>query len=407
MMTTPDYTRRNLLKLFGSLPLVSLLPAPLLAENLQALRQQTGQRRLIIIELFGGNDALNTLIPYRDPLYRHYRPTLAVPANEWLPLNDEFAFNPGLVELEKIYQRGELAIFSDIGYPHPTLSHFDATAIWNTANTDLSSRSGWVGRTLAANQDLARRYDTDGIVFSGSPDFIHQEGVFALELQDADALRSGDDMALRAAMPTDNNASHYLRSLIENTHAIHQRIRQKLNRPNPFARLFPPEPSGYMPPVYIQGAQLLWLIACGVDTPVLKLGTSGFDLHSLMREQHRPLLQQVARLLTGLRQGLIDIGVWQDSMILVQSEFGRRPQENASGGTDHGTSGVAFLLGGALSGGLYGSRTDLDRLDDVGNPTFSTDFRQLYSSIVTQFWRLPHNPLQQEGFAPLPLRFRT
>ncbi|GAB7196293.1 DUF1501 domain-containing protein [Dickeya oryzae] len=240
MMTTPDYTRRNLLKLFGSLPLVSLLPAPLLAENLQALRQQTGQRRLIIIELFGGNDALNTLIPYRDPLYRHYRPTLAVPANEWLPLNDEFAFNPGLVELEKIYQRGELAIFSDIGYPHPTLSHFDATAIWNTANTDLSSRSGWVGRTLAANQDLARRYDTDGIVFSGSPDFIHQEGVFALELQDADALRSGDDMALRAAMPTDNNASHYLRSLIENTHAIHQRIRQKLNRPNPFARLFPP-----------------------------------------------------------------------------------------------------------------------------------------------------------------------
>ncbi|WP_407274856.1 hypothetical protein V6C39_21165 [Dickeya ananatis] len=171
MTTAPDYTRRNLLKLFGSLPLVSLLPAPLLAENLQALRQQTGQRRLIIIELFGGNDALNTLIPYRDPLYRHYRPTLAVPANEWLPLNDEYAFNPGLVELEKIYQRGELAIFSDIGYPHPTLSHFDATAIWNTANTNLSSRSGWVGRTLAANQDLARRYDTDGIVFSGSPDF--------------------------------------------------------------------------------------------------------------------------------------------------------------------------------------------------------------------------------------------
>ncbi|QDX31466.1 DUF1501 domain-containing protein [Dickeya poaceiphila] len=407
MTTAPDYTRRNLLKLFGALPLVSLLPAPVLAENLQALRQQTGQRRLIIVELFGGNDALNTLIPYRDPLYRHYRPNLAIPAKQWLPLNDEFAFNSALAALEAIYQHGELAIIPDIGYPHPTLSHFDATTIWNTGYTDPTRHSGWAGRTIAANQRWARHHDADGIVFSGSPDFIQQEGVHALELQDTSTLLSDEPMRLQSDAQTSSAASHYLRTLIDNHQNISQRIRQKLNRPNPFERLFNPTQSGYMEPVYIQGAQLLWLIACGVDTPVLKLGMSGFDLHSLMHEHHNPLLQQLARLLTGLRQGLMDIGTWNNSLILVQSEFGRRPQENASGGTDHGSSGVAFLLGGALNGGIYGTRSDLAKLDEAGNPVFTTDFRHLYSSIVTQFWQLPHNPLQQEGFSPLALRFYT
>ncbi|WKV52443.1 DUF1501 domain-containing protein [Dickeya fangzhongdai] len=398
------YTRRNLLKLFGSLPLVSLLPTSSLAENLQELGRQTGRRRLIILELFGGNDALNTLIPYRDPLYRRYRPNLAISPKDWISLNDELAFNPSFKPLGELYQRGELAVIPDAGYPNPSLSHFDSTAIWNTGYVDTAQRSGWAGRTIAANRSWAAPHDANGIVFSGSPAFLQEEGIRALELQDTNALMSSSDMALRPAVQVPNSATHYIRSLIENHRDISQRIRQKLNRPNPFERLFRSSEYGYLEPVYVQGAQLLWLIACNVDTPVFKLGMPGFDLHGSMNELHRPLLHQVATLLMGLRRGLMDIGTWQDTLILVQSEFGRRPEENASGGTDHGTSGVALLLGGALSGGIYGSPSDLGKLDEAGNPYFTTDFRRIYSSIVTDFWRLPHNPLRNEGFEPLALR---
>ncbi|MGM3190787.1 DUF1501 domain-containing protein [Dickeya dadantii subsp. dieffenbachiae] len=291
------HTRRNLLKLFGSLPLVSLLPTSSLAENLQVLGRQTGRRRLIILELFGGNDALNTLIPYRDPLYRRYRPNLAISPKDWISLNDEQAFNPSFKSLAELYQRGELAVIPDAGYPNPSLSHFDSTAIWNTGYLDTTLRSGWTGRTIAANRSWAAPHDANGIVFSGSPTFLQEEGVRMLELQDTSALMSSDDVALRPAVQAPNSATHYIRSLIENHRDISQRIRQKLNRPNPFERLFRSSEYGYLEPIYVQGAQLLWLIACDVDTPVFKLGMSGFDLHSLMNELHRPLLHQVATLL--------------------------------------------------------------------------------------------------------------
>ncbi|ACS85903.1 DUF1501 domain-containing protein [Musicola paradisiaca] len=404
MRSSYRYSRRELLKLFGGVSLLSLLPGALQANAPQDISQRIGARRLIIVELFGGNDALNTLIPYRDPLYAHYRPTLSLPVRDVIPLNDELALHPALKTLNGLFQSGEMAIVQEVGYPNNSLSHFDSTTIWGTAITDAAVRSGWVGRVVRDNPRWAEKNDADGIILSGSNIFMDEKGVRPLEIQDAKALLRPAYGELNTDHLAVNPSTEYLSNLLKNHRLISDRIRQKLKGDNSFERLFKYPGQSYLEPLYVQAAQLLWLIDSGVETPVFKIGLSGFDLHTQLAQQHGPLLASVERVLLGLRQGLKAMGVWDNTLILVQSEFGRRPAENASGGTDHGSSGVVLLLGGSLEGGLYGTRSGLETLDGVGNPYFTTDFRTIYSSIVSRFWRLPENPLAAEGFPPMAFR---
>ncbi|ACT13276.1 MULTISPECIES: DUF1501 domain-containing protein [Pectobacterium] len=360
-------------------------------------------KHLIVIELFGGNDALNTLVPYRDPLYRHYRPMLALKAHEYAPLNDDLAFNLAWKKLAHVFQKGELAVIQDVGYPSPNLSHFSSAAIWANGADTPTLKSGWAGRVLSTSSREERYHDTDGIILSGDQSLLIHPTIQALTLQDSRALLS-TDLTLASSQTNDNRppaAQHILR-LMESTSTISRRIQNKLRNQNHFTRRFTHD--GYIEPQNAQAATILWLIENNVRSPLYKISLSGFDLHSHLRGEHERQLSKVETLMLGLRQGLIDIGAWQDSLIMVHSEFGRRPKENASGGTDHGTCGPMLLLGGQVEGGIWGARSPLDKLDSDGNPYFSTDFRSIYAAVAERFWKLP---VTQAGGTPLsPLNIR-
>ncbi|MCL2892107.1 DUF1501 domain-containing protein [Brenneria tiliae] len=359
-------------------------------------------KHLIVVELFGGNDALNTLVPYRDPLYRHYRPTLALGKDELAPLTDELAFNRAWAGLADIFQRGELAVVQDVGYPSPNLSHFGSAAIWAQGTNSAVLESGWAGRVLRNRPRPEMRHDAHGIVLSGDEDLLLSPDIEVLALQDSRAFLNHALSPLPAVENYRHNpaALHILQELA-NTDTLNRRIRNKLRGNNRFMAWFTRD--GYTEPQNAQAATLLWLIENGIRAPLYKISLSGFDLHANLRGAHERLLSKVETLLLGLRRGLSDIGVWQDSLIMVHSEFGRRPQENASSGTDHGTCGPVVLLGGGVGGGIWGERSSLEALDANGNPRFSTDFRAVYAAITDRFWQLPRTSASGQNITPLPI----
>ncbi|KFX25871.1 hypothetical protein KP24_04120 [Pectobacterium atrosepticum] len=388
-------SRRLLLGGLGAGLLTAMLPLRGFAQNAIPTN-----KHLIVIELFGGNDALNTLVPYRDPLYRHYRPTLALNAHEYAPLSDDLAFNIAWKKLAHVFQKGELAVIQDVGYPSPNLSHFSSAAIWANGADTPTLKSGWAGRVLSTSSREDRYHDTDGIILSGDQSLLIHPAIQALTLQDSRALLNAN-FTLPSARTNDRNttaAQHVLR-LMESTSTISRRIQNKLRNQNHFTRRFTQD--GYIQPQNAQAATILWLIENNVRSPLYKISLSGFDLHSHLRGEHERQLSKVETLLLGLRQGLIDMGAWQDSLIMVHSEFGRRPKENASGGTDHGTCGPMLLVGGQVEGGIWGNRSPLDKLDNDGNPYFSTDFRSVYATVAERFWRLPAAHVGGTSLSPL------
>ncbi|AIA70879.1 putative exported protein [Pectobacterium atrosepticum SCRI1043] len=395
-MSTPfTLSRRVLLGGLGAGLLTAMLPLRGFAQNAIPTN-----KHLIVIELFGGNDALNTLVPYRDPLYRHYRPTLALNAHEYAPLSDDLAFNIVWKKLANVFQKGELAVIQDVGYPSPNLSHFSSAAIWANGADTPTLKSGWAGRVLSTSSREDRYHDTDGIILSGDQSLLIHPAIQALTLQDSRALLNAN-FTLPSAHTNDRSttaAQHILR-LMESTSTISRRIQNKLRNQNHFTRRFTQD--GYIEPQNAQAATILWLIENNVRSPLYKISLSGFDLHSHLRGEHERQLSKVETLLLGLRQGLIDIGAWQDSLIMVHSEFGRRPKENASGGTDHGTCGPMLLVGGQVEGGIWGNRSPLDKLDNDGNPYFSTDFRSVYATVAERFWRLPAAQVSGTSLSPL------
>ncbi len=400
MLDSSRYSKRNLLKMIGATLGMSAMPtwaSLAFGANTPTLSRS---KRVILLELFGGNDALNTLIPFKDPLYSHYRPSLAISAHDVLRLDAEVGFNPAWRGMADLCHKGEMVVIQDVGYPDPNLSHFGSAAIWASAQHDASHGAGWVGKIVQDNRPDFGRIDADGIVLSGDQDLLAGTGIQVLALEDSKAfLQNSERPAAPLPSEQDHKALSHLYTLLRDKEAIAQRVRSKLSEHNRFDAWF--SHGHYIEPLDAQASLLLWLIESGVETPLYKLSLSGFDMHSNLRGAHEGLLGKVQNTLMGLRRGLIELGVWQDTLIVVQSEFGRRATENASGGTDHGTSGPVLLVGGAVAGGVYGARSDLGDLDADGNLRFRTDFREVYSTIVQNFWRMPNNSMSQQGFSPL------
>lgn len=360
-------------------------------------------KRLIVLELFGGNDSLNTLVPYRDPLYRHYRPMLALNDRERVPMSDELALNAAWRDLAELFQRGELALIQDVGYPQPNLSHFGSASVWDSGSPTLSESTGWAGRVMTTHHRYMSDKDAHGIILSGNQDLLQSRGVQVLTLQDSKSfLNFQKQPALLSAQHGLTPAEQHIEQLLDDSAALRARINQKIKTPNRFKTWFSKD--GYTEPQNAQAALLLWLIENDVNAPLFKISLSGFDLHAQLRGEHERLLSKVQTLVLSLRRGLLEIGVWDDSLIMVYSEFGRRPQENASAGTDHGTSGLVLLCGGGTEGGIWGQRSSLQDLDADGNLQFSTDFRAIYASIAQDFWGLPVDANDSNSRAALGIK---
>ena len=356
---------------------------------LPAWASAAAPRLLILIELRGGNDGLNTVIPIDDGAYYDLRTRLALRPETVARFHGAPALHPSLAPLEPLWRDGQMAILQGVGYPTPNLSHFRSIEIWDTASDSQQFlQSGWLTRTVDKQPAFASQ-SADGVVIGTADLGPLAGGARAVALNDPARfarqarLASADGIAARGAL------AHVLR--VEGDVV---RAGADIRSDIAFKTDFPRGAFG----IAVQHAAG---IAISGKVPVLRLTLSGFDTHQNQLPIHANLLRSLAESVVALRSALSEQGVWDRTLILTYSEFGRRPRENQSGGTDHGTAGALFAFGPHVRGGVHGEAPSLRSLDANGNLRHSTDFRRIYASILEDWWRLPSESVLQRRFEPL------
>jgi uncharacterized protein (DUF1501 family) len=356
-----------------------LTAAPFAACAVPALAAALPARLLILVELKGGNDGLNTLVPHADPHYAGLRPRLAIARDTLLPVSDSEGLHPALARLMPAWEAGELAIVRGLGYPEPNLSHFRSIEIWDTASSSHDYLAdGWLARALARRPSPAH-FAADGVVV-GAADLGPLSGGAArtIALTDPEQFLRSARLASSEAVSVANAAlAHVLR--------VEADIRRSADRLRPGRGLSTAFPGGPFGTAVKTAAQLA---AHPENALAIRITLNGFDTHANQLGTHAGLLRQLGEGLACLRAGLQEAGRWNDTLVATYAEFGRRPRENQSGGTDHGTASVHFVMGGGVNGGLHGEPPRLDRLDANGNPAFSVDFRSYYATLLRGAWGL-------------------
>jgi uncharacterized protein (DUF1501 family) len=333
---------------------------------------------LVLVELKGGNDGLNTVVPFQQESYYALRPHLAVAREQVLQLDPRIGLHPSLQPLLALWQAGELAIVQGLGYPSPNLSHFRSIEIWDTASrADEYLEQGWLGRLFLQAQ-APREFARDGVVVGGE-DLGPLNGVGSRVLALADTEHFLQQA--RVAAPLEHPSHAALRNIAANERDIVQAAAGS-NGGHVFLTQFPGTEFGGA----IRTASQV--IASQAGVTVIKLTLHGFDTHSNQAGTHARLLQVLADGLVALKHALVELGRWDSTLVMTYAEFGRQPRQNLSGGTDHGTAAAHFLAGGRIKGGLYGPVPALDRLDGNGNLPFAIDFRTLYATVLERWWSM-------------------
>ncbi|MCU0952563.1 MAG: DUF1501 domain-containing protein [Burkholderiaceae bacterium] len=348
-------------------------------------------RLLVLIELRGGNDGLNTVLPADIGRYRDLRPRLALAEDGVAALTPQLRVHRSLAPLQALWDAGELAVLQGVGYPQPNLSHFRSIEIWDTASASTQTLTqGWLTRVTQADARFAS-FAADGVVV-GAPDLGPLGGgARAVAVADPARFARAARLAHDDAAPATGAMAHLLRVEADIVRAGTQ-IRPQMQ----FATAFPRGAFG----LAVQHAAG---IAATRRVPVLRLTLGGFDTHSAQLPRQAELLRQLAEGMVALRAALVEAGLWQQTLLLTYSEFGRRPRENGTGGTDHGTAGVHFAAGGAVRGGMLGEPAPLDRLDRDGNLPHAIDFRAIYASVLEQWWQIDSARALGGRFATLSL----
>lgn len=374
--------RREFIKLLSTLPLPWYLPSA------WAETKQTFPATMVLLELKGGNDGLNTLIPYKKELYYQLRPNIALRKKELLPLNPDadsntaLAHHPALAPLHSLWQSGQLAWIQGLGYPKPNLSHFRSIEIWETASPDTYRDKGWLAQAFELNRET--RYINDGI--SLGFDFGPMNGGNTLAIMNPrQFFRQAAGLKTNKHTKTNSALEHILRTQ-EDIHRNARAIRARMKKTKTIS-------SALKFPLARQLNLAANLINAGIPVPVIKVSHGGFDTHSNQMGRHARLLDQLAQALAEFHNSLKQRGLWDQVLLLSYSEFGRRPAENASRGTDHGTASAHLLMGGRVRPGLFGEAVDLSSLHQ-DNLTHTVDFRSLYATVLKHWFG--HTSLAQE-----------
>ncbi|MBL0140811.1 MAG: DUF1501 domain-containing protein [Betaproteobacteria bacterium] len=350
--------------------------APVAAWCLPSLAAAS-RRLLILVELKGGNDGFNTVVPFADPAYARLRPRLALPRESLLEISETAGLHPSLEKLLPLWNDGGLAIVQGVGYPAPNLSHFRSIEIWDTASrSDEYLDEGWLTRFFA-KRPSPPGYAADGVVV-GSADLGPLAGTGARTIALANPeqfLRSARLAKSEAGASSNPSLAHILR--VEHDILLSA---ERLKPGSDLGTSFPAGPFGAAIRTAVQ------LAANPEGVSVIRVTLNGFDTHANQLGTHAGLLRQLGEGLAALREGLLEVGRWNDALVATYAEFGRRPRENESRGTDHGTAAAHFVMGGPVKGGWYGAAPRLDSLDASGNPAFTVDFRSLYSTLLEGAW---------------------
>jgi uncharacterized protein (DUF1501 family) len=354
--------------------------------------QAAENKTLIVVQMAGGNDGLNTVIPFTDPLYHQMRPTLALPDSKVLPLDTRLAFHPNLAPLKNLWETGHLAIVEGVGYPNQSLSHFQAMDIWQTLDLNGNGSEGWLGKLVAG------WVDKDG----------HPFKAMDIGVQTAQALQS-----ISAPVPTLASVETYrVYPDPADTDGGNARLQALMKLYNTYPRSAPyaalldttalsaQEGSrqlheaaiAYQPAVtypagpFAAGLKVLAeAIVQGLGLRVGYVTIGGFDTHANQQATHDALLQTLAEGLSAFYSDLVHHGKADNVVIMTWSEFGRRVEENGSQGTDHGTAAPMFILGNAVNRGIFGEPPSLSSLDPNGNLKYTIDFRSVYATVLDRW----------------------
>ena len=388
------FTRRQFLKYSGvSAAASSVLSLDDVASAAITRPLPLGTPILVVVTLYGGNDGLNTVIPYKDPAYFAARPDLAYAPESLLPIDKDFAFNPSMTGIKGLWDEKKVAIVRGVGYPKPDRSHFSSMAIWQTGSPQAHLNTGWLGRWLDSQKVDPMTAISLGSVLppllagkvqSGSAlplgGLIIPSGQFAKACQRLSAPSQKDSPLMAAAATS-----------MRNLFNVSGSITPVLSQPAPMSDDLPTVSGGNAggDSNLTQQLNLVGkLIAAGAPTKVWSVSLGGFDTHSNEANAQALLLGTVSSSITKFLSQMKASGRSKDITVMVYSEFGRRVKANGSDGTDHGSAGPMFLIGDRVQGGFYGDQPSLTKLID-GDLAVTTDFRDVYSAVIEKVLGTP------------------
>ncbi len=359
-----------------------------------------GYKRIVIIQLTGGNDGLNTIIPYRNDIYYKSRPKIAIKKNDTLKLNDDLGFNKNLRPLKQLYDSGDLCIINNVGYPNPKRSHFKSSDIWHTGSTNPKKQTGWLGRYIdnhGKNAHTAIQIDESlSLALKGK----FKNGIAtknATELYKS--LQESDFNTILAYQNSqqhlnEHNLGYLYRTMIDAKSSA--KYLYDTTKGNTLSKNYPKNTLGN------QLSTVAQFINSRVAAKVFYTSLPGFDTHSNQNNKQDRLLTDYADSVSAFVKDLKKQNNFKNTLILTFSEFGRRVSQNYSAGTDHGAANNVFIIGDQLKKqGLYNNLTTLEDLDDNGDIKYEIDFRSIYATILDKWLNVNDTSILDKSYSKL------
>src|ERR1700682_1129964 len=364
---------------------------------------------LVVLQLSGGNDGINTLIPFTDPNYARLRPTLGFAASDVLRLTDSVGLNPQLSKLKALYDQGKMAVIQGVGYPNPNRSHFRSMDLWHSARPDIFERSGWLGRYVSACQCA----QDNALPAVSVGDQLNT--MFWTDTTLVPAVASIGAFSFLTDTKYKNDRTYQMQTLQNiysqagNWSSAESLIRRGTLQALAGSDELQKVAAAYTPPVKYpannglagQLKTVAQVIAGNLGTRLFSVSMGGFDTHATQKDNQAKLLGQLGDAVEAFMQDLANMKRQDDVTIMAFSEFGRRAKQNGSNGTDHGTAAPMFVIGNKVHGGLYGTYPSLTDLDTNGDLKFNADFRSIYAGILRDVVGVDPGPILAGNYDPI------
>lgn len=395
--------RRNFLRNTGLASATLFVPQFLSGFNQKRLI--ANGRNLVIIQWSGGNDGLNTVVPYHNDIYYKNRPTLAISKKEVLKLNDELGLNPQMTGLKSLYDEGLVSIINNVGYPNPDRSHFRSMDIWHTASDSSEYwTTGWLGRYI---DEACKNCDAHAAVE------IDDSLVLALKGYEKSGFAVSNPTQLKQTVRNpflEKIAHHHDHEHEENVEYLYKTLIDTQASADYLAnqiRIYKSKIKYPLTPIANDLKKIAQLIVANTDTKIYYVNIGGFDTHVFQKNQQNRLLKQYSEAINTFVKDLKQNQKLDDTLIMTFSEFGRRVKQNASQGTDHGKANNVYFIGGKLDKpGIFNENPNLSNLDN-GDLIYSIDFRKIYASILKDWLDVSSIAVLKNNFEALKLIKRT
>ncbi|MDP6103840.1 MAG: DUF1501 domain-containing protein [Gammaproteobacteria bacterium] len=355
----------------------------ILSSKISWSQQERKNKYLVLIELKGGNDGLNTVIPYSDKLYYSKRPKINIPPKDVIKINSKIGLHPSLNYFAELYQNNEISIIQNVGYHKPNKSHFASIDIWERASRDIRS-NGWLYELFRINNPDRL---IDSIVFSGSTGFFKGPKSNYIKINSISSFIK--EAKLIDITSTNFNATNENQQYLLDSNRLINKVSTELENKIGQTKW---KSMANKTPLDRQLTQVSQLMNANIKIPVFKVSIGGFDTHADQGEVHHELLNELDNAVSSFSKYIKKQGLWDNTIVLTYSEFGRRIAENGNNGTDHGEASCMFCIGGNVKGGVFGGKVDLQSTHK-DNLIYKVDFKEVYSTLEKKWFKAKHPTL--------------